>query len=64
MPVRNAISHKGPWYCRGTEMVLVEFGVDPKAALAILPAELEFFEPLSAFMVIERKPRAGGRTLL
>ena len=53
MPAHNAISHKGPWYYRDTEMVMVEFGVDADAALALLPSDLELHEPASAFMVIE-----------
>ncbi len=53
MPVHSAPSHAGPWYYRDTEMVMVEFGTDEKAALAVLPSELELVEPATAFMVIE-----------
>lgn len=53
MPVHNPISQPGPWYYRNTECVFVEFTTDREAALAILPSDLELFEPASAFMVIE-----------
>jgi|TARA_R110000772_G_scaffold73218_2_gene160142 acetoacetate decarboxylase len=53
MPVHNPLSEEGPWYYRGTEMVMVEFATDPEAILEILPSELELLEPASAFMVIE-----------
>lgn len=53
MPAHSAISHKGPWYYRNTEMVMAEFGVDRDAALAVLPSDLELFEPATGFMVIE-----------
>jgi acetoacetate decarboxylase len=53
MPVHNAPSHAGPWFYRDTEMVMVEFATDEKAALAVLPSDLELAEPATAFMVIE-----------
>lgn len=53
MPVHNPISQPGPWYYRNTECVFVEFETDAEAALAVLPSELELYEPASAFMVIE-----------
>jgi acetoacetate decarboxylase len=53
MPVQSPQSEAGPWLYRGTEMVMVEFPTDEKAALAVLPSDLELFEPATAFMVIE-----------
>lgn len=53
MPVQSPQSEPGPWLYRGTEMVMVEFPTDEKAALAVLPSDLELFEPATAFMVIE-----------
>ncbi len=53
MPVHNSLSHRGPYYYRDTECVLVEFLTDPEYALSILPSDLELFEPATAFMVIE-----------
>jgi acetoacetate decarboxylase len=53
MPVQNPQSEPGPWHYRGTEMVMVEFPTDEKAALAVLPSDLELVEPATAFMVIE-----------
>lgn len=53
MPVHNPISQKGPWYYRDTECVLIEFATDLEYALNLLPADLELFEPATAFMVME-----------
>lgn len=53
MPVHNPLSQKGPWLYRDTECVVIEFATDPEAALAVLPSDLELFEPATAFMVIE-----------
>lgn len=53
-PAHSPLSHKGPWYYRNTEMVMVEFETDPDAILDILPSDLELYEPATAFMVIER----------
>ncbi len=53
MPVHNSLSHKGPWYYRDTECVLIEFQTDPDYALSIMPSDLELYEPATAFMVIE-----------
>jgi acetoacetate decarboxylase len=53
MPAQNSIAHAGPYYYRDTECVMVEFTTDKKAALELLPAELELLEPVMAFMVIE-----------
>ena len=53
MPVHNPISERGPWYYRDTECMVFEFQTDENYALSILPADLELFEPATAFMVIE-----------
>jgi acetoacetate decarboxylase len=53
MPVHNSIAHKGPWYYRDTECVVFEFLTDENRVLDILPADLELYEPATAFMVIE-----------
>jgi acetoacetate decarboxylase len=53
MPVHNPISQKGPWLYRDTECLMVEFETSVEDVLAILPSDLEIYEPASAFMVIE-----------
>lgn len=52
-PAHNSLGHKGPWYYRDTEVVLVEFATDEDYCLDIMPPELELYEPATAFMVIE-----------
>ena len=52
-PAHNSLSHRGPWYYRDTECVVIEFATDADYALSILPSDLELFEPATAFMVIE-----------
>ncbi|MBI1731427.1 MAG: acetoacetate decarboxylase family protein [Gammaproteobacteria bacterium] len=52
-PPHNSLGHKGPWYYRDTEVVLVEFLTDEDYVLNIMPPELELYEPAMAFMVIE-----------
>lgn len=53
MPAHNPPTQPGPWYYRNTECILVEFATTAEAALAVLPSDLELFEPATAFMVIE-----------
>ena len=53
MPAHNSIAQKGPYYYRDTETVVIEWATDEEAVLDIMPAELELFEPATAFMVIE-----------
>ncbi len=53
MPAHNPPTMRGPWYYRNTECVFLEYQTDAEAVLDVLPAELELFEPASAFMVIE-----------
>lgn len=53
MPVHNPISGDGPWFYRGTEVVMVEFATEADAVLDILPSDLELLEPAAGFMIIE-----------
>lgn len=53
MPAHNSIAQKGPYYYRDTETVIIEWATDEDAVLDIMPAELQLYEPATAFMVIE-----------
>lgn len=53
MPAQNPQSQVGPWYYRDTECMVIEFETDPEAALAVLPPDVELYEPATAFMVVE-----------
>lgn len=53
MPAHNSLSQKGPWYYRDTECIVVEFELDERWCLEVLPSDLELFEPAMGFMVIE-----------
>jgi acetoacetate decarboxylase len=54
MPAQNPLSHKGPWYYRKTEMVMVQFETDIDVVAALIPEGLEIMEPATAFMVMEQ----------
>lgn len=54
MPAHNPTSHRGPWYYRQTEMVMMQWETDIDAVAPLIPEGIEIIEPAIAFMVMEQ----------